>query len=110
MTTERAHAYVSVLAFLEGPTVLQTTECDLVRSAADALLFASAPDLETSEAVSEARALAHSLVDSGRCRAETAAGLLAALRACGPDGIPADMASLRDQRFARHPLWSRVGR
>ena len=76
---------------------------------ADALLFARAPDTETFEAVSEARALAHSLVDSGRCRMEVAAALLAALRSCGPEGMPASMTSLRGQRFSRHPFWSRVG-
>jgi hypothetical protein len=110
MTGERAQAYARVLAFVDGTAGLQSTECDLLREAADALLFATAPGTETQEAVSEARALAHSLVDAGRCRTEAAAGMLAALRSCGPEGLPASMASLRDERFARHPFWSRVGR
>jgi hypothetical protein len=110
MTAERAHAYAAVLAFLDGGADLQSTERELVRNAADALLFATASDTETQEAVSEVRALAHSLVDSRRCRAVTAAGLLAALRGCGPEDLPESMASLRDQRFARHPFWSRVSR
>jgi hypothetical protein len=109
MTAERAHAYARVLALLDDAAEMPRTECDLMRGAADALLFATALDTETCEAVSEARALAHSLVDSGRCRAETAAGLLAALRGCGPEGLPASMTSLRDPRFSRHPFWSRVG-
>jgi hypothetical protein len=110
MTAERSHAYARVLALLEDAPELRRTERDLLRGAADTLLFAPAPDTETCEAVSEARALAHSLVDSGRCRMEVAAGLLSALRWCGPEGMPASMTSLRGQRFARHPFWSRVGR
>ena len=110
MTAERAQAYARVLTFIDGRAALQSAECDLLREAADALLFATAPGTDTQEAVSEARALAHSLVDSGRCRTEAAATMLAALRSCGPEGLPAAMASLRDERFARHPFWSRVGR
>jgi hypothetical protein len=109
MTDERSQAYGRVLGLLHEAPELKSTERDLFRAAADALLFARAPDTETFEAVSEARALAHSLVDAGRCRMEVAAALLAALRSCGPEGMPASMTALRGQRFSRHPLWSRVG-
>jgi len=109
MTAERSQAYARVLALLDDAPELQRTECDLLRGAADALLFARAPDTATFEAVAEARALTHSLVDCGRCRMEVAAALLAALRNCGPEGMPASMTSLRGQRFSRHPFWSRVG-
>src|SRR5262245_47584377 len=107
MTAERARAYGRVLTLLDDAVELGATECDMLRAAADALLFATAVDSETCEAVSEARALAHSLVDSGRCRMELAAGLLVALRGCGPEDLPPSMTSLRDQRFSRHPFWSR---
>jgi hypothetical protein len=110
MTAERAQAYARVMALLDDAPELQKTECDLLRAAADALLFARELDTETEEAVSEARAVAHSVVDSGRCRMELAAGLLVALRGCGPEGLPPSMTSLRDQRFSRHPFWSRVAR
>ena len=110
MTAERSQAYARVLALLDIAPELRRTDCDVMRGAADALLFANAPDTETFEAVSEARALAHSLVDSGHCRMELAAALLAALRSCGPEGMPASMTALRGQRFSRHPFWSRVGR
>jgi hypothetical protein len=110
MTEERAHAYGRVMALLDDAPELGKADCDLLRAAADALLFSQALDTETLEAVSEARALTHSLVDAGRCRMELAAGLLVALRACGPEGLPPSMTSLRDQRFSRHPFWSRVGR
>jgi hypothetical protein len=110
MTAERAHAYGRVLSLLDDAHELQPSECDLIRGAADALLFATSLDTSTCEAVSEARAIAHSLIDSGRCRMELAAGLLVALRGCGPEGLPPSMTSLRDQRFSRHPFWSRVGR
>jgi hypothetical protein len=110
MTAERSQAYARVLTFIDGMPGLQRHECDLLREAADALLFATAPGTETQEAVSEARALAHALVDSGRCRTADAAGFLTALRSCGPEGLPASMASLRDERFARHLFWPRAGR
>jgi hypothetical protein len=110
MTAERARAYGRVMTLLDDAVELEATECELLRAAADALLFSAAVDTETCEAVSEARALAHSLVDSGRCRMELAAGLLVALRGCGPEDLPPSMTSLRDQRFSRHPFWSRVGR
>jgi hypothetical protein len=110
MTAERAHAYAQVMALLDDARELDRSDCDLLRAAADALLFAQEIGTETDEAVSEARALAHSLVGAGRCRMELAAGLLVALRNCGPEGLPASMTSLRDQRFSRHPFWSRVGR
>lgn len=109
MNAERSQAYARVLALLDEAPELRRTECDVFRAAADSLLFAQAPDTETFEAVSEARALAHSLVDSARCRMEVAAALLASLRSCGPEGMPASMTSLRGQRFSRHPFWSRVG-
>jgi len=110
MTAERAHAYGRVLSLLDDAPELGPPECELIRGAADALLFATTLDTETFEAVSEARALAHSLIDSGRCRMELAAALLVALRGCGPADLPPSMTSLRDQRFSRHPFWSRVGR
>jgi hypothetical protein len=110
MTAERSRAYGRVMTLLDDAPELGRTERELLRQAADALLFSTAVDTETCEAVSEARALAHSLVDSGRCRMELAAGLLVALRGCGPEELPPSMTSLRDQRFSRHPFWSRVGR
>jgi hypothetical protein len=110
MTTERAQAYSRVLNLLDDAYELDAVDCELLRGAADVLLFAREVDSETFEAVSEARALAHSLVDSGRCRMELAAGLLVALRGCGPPELPPSMTSLRDQRFSKNPFWSRVGR
>jgi hypothetical protein len=110
MTAERSQAYARVLTLIDEAPELQRSECELLRAAADALLFAQAPDTETLEAVAEARALAHSLMDSGRCRMELAAALLTALRRCGPEGMPASMTSLRGQRFARNPFWSRASR
>ena len=110
MTAERALAYGRVLTLLDDAYELDATDCELLRGAADALLFASEVDSETFEAICEARALAHSLVDAGRCRMELAAGLLVALRRCGPPDLPRSMTSLRDQRFSKHPFWSRVGR
>src|SRR5262245_40870955 len=110
MTAERARAYGRVLNLLDDAHELDPVDCELLRGAADALLFARGLDSATFEAVAEARALAHSLVDAGRCRMELAAGLLVALRGCGPPDLPPSMTSLRDRRFSKHPFWSRVGR
>jgi hypothetical protein len=108
MTAERARAYAHLMALLERAEHLQPGERDQLRRGADVLLFAAAPDTETCEALSEAGALGQALADSGRCAPETAGALLAALRSCGPEGVPAWATSAGDQRFARHPAWLRA--
>jgi len=108
MTAERAQAYVHVMALLERSEHLRPRERDQLRGVADALVFAVVPGTETCEALSEAGALREELADSGRCAPETAGALLAALRSCGPEGLPAWVTSAGDQRFARHPAWLRA--
>lgn len=87
MTEERAVAYGRVMAIVDDAEGLRPSEDAQLRAAADALLFASAPGVETSEALSETRALAHALTDSGRWPPQRVGDLLAAMRACGPEGL-----------------------
>lgn len=108
MTAERARAYGRVLALIEGDGELQTTELHHLREAADALLFAEVHDIETCEALSEARAVAHGCIDAGRWRPERAHMLLTALRACGPEDVPTWATPYHEQRFARHSSWLRA--
>jgi hypothetical protein len=101
MTHERAEAYGRVMAIIDGAAELRSGEQRQLRASADALLFARAPDAETSQALSEIRALAHALTDSGRWSPQRAGDLLAAMRACGPEGLLASLASPAGPRFAR---------
>jgi hypothetical protein len=109
MTAERAEAYARVMAMIVGPAELREGEEQQLRGAADALLFASAPGVETAEALSETRAVAHALVDSARWRPQRARDLLAAVRACGPEGLPA-WPPADEPRFARRRHWLRTRR
>ena len=88
MTSERAKAYGRVTAALEdiGPTKLQPQERELVRSAADTLIFCEdvAADPAALEALEAVRELARHLVESERWLEETADQLLRDLEATGP--------------------------
>jgi hypothetical protein len=108
MTAERARAYARVLALIEGDDELCTTEVENLRGAADALLFAEIHDIETCEALSESRAIAHAFVDAGRWRPERAHMLLTALRGCGPEDLPTWATPYHEQRFVRHSSWLRA--
>ena len=85
MNTERTQAYGRVVKTLEdlGPTKLQPAELDLVREAADTLIFASGVD-ETREAMADVESLADHLVASDRWSEERAKQLVDDLLACGP--------------------------
>jgi hypothetical protein len=93
MTSERAKAYGQVMAALEGvgPTKLAAGEEQVLREAADALLFCRdlRDDPEAREAAAEAEALLERLVDSERWLDETAARLRSDLEACGPMALAA---------------------
>jgi hypothetical protein len=104
MTGERAEAYGRVVAILGSAVELDTTERQRLRDAADALLFAAAAGVETAEALTETQAVSHALVDSGRWSRQRAGELMAAMRACGPEGLPA-WPSQNEPRFLRRSLW-----
>jgi hypothetical protein len=110
MTAERAEAYGRVMAIIEAAAELRISEARQLRGAADALLFAEAPGVETAEALSETQAVGHALVDSGRWSAPRAGTLMAAMRGCGPEGLPAWAPSRGEQRFARRSHWLRARR
>ena len=85
MTSERTQAYGRVVKTLEdlGPTKLQPHEQELIREAADTLIFAAGPD-EASDALGNVEVLAEHLVASGRWTAERAQQLVDDIVACGP--------------------------
>jgi hypothetical protein len=88
MTSERAQAYGRVTATLAdvGPTKLQPAEQDLVREAADTLLFCEdvTADPAATDALDSVDALLERLVAAERWSAERAEELRRDVEACGP--------------------------
>ena len=88
MTSERAQAYGRVTTTLAdvGPTKLQAAEQDLLRDAADTLLFCEdiTADPAAQEALDKVDELLESLVASGRWTSERAEKLRGDVEACGP--------------------------
>jgi hypothetical protein len=83
----RARAYGQIVDVLReiGPAKLHAAEIEVVRSAADALLFShDDADAEARAALADAHTLARNLVTSQRWTSERAAGLLHDIRSCGP--------------------------
>jgi hypothetical protein len=87
MTSERAQAYGRVTAMLAdvGPTKLQADEQDIVREAADTLLFCEDihADPAAQEALDTVNDLVERLVSSERWTAERAEELRRDIEACG---------------------------
>jgi hypothetical protein len=85
MTTERTQAYGRVVKTLDdiGPAKLQPVEQEMIRDAADTLIFAADLD-EARSALADIDALAEHLVASGRWTEERADQLVEDLLACGP--------------------------
>ena len=88
MTSERAQAYGRVTATLAeiGPTKLQGAEQDVLRDAADTLLFCEdvANDPAARDALAAVDELLDRLVESDRWTIERADGLRHDVEACGP--------------------------
>lgn len=84
MTSERAQAYGRVIKTLAdlGPAKLHADEQDLIREAADTLLFAE--DSSATEALDRVDELTVRLVESGRLLDDTADRLLRDLEDSGP--------------------------
>ena len=84
MNSERSQAYGKVMKWLAdlGPAKLHQTEQDLIRDAADTLLFAEDESAET--ALARVEELAVTLVESDRLLEETAQQLLRDLEDAGP--------------------------
>jgi hypothetical protein len=85
MTSDRTQAYGRVIKTLEdvGPAKLQPAEQDLIREAADTLIFAADLD-EARSALEDIESLAEHLTATGRWTAESADALLHNVQACGP--------------------------
>jgi hypothetical protein len=86
-TSERSQAYGRVVRTLRelGPSKLLPVEQDLVREAADTLLFIDDPacDESAGDAVASIEAVAGHLVDTGRWSTDRAAQLVDDVLACG---------------------------
>jgi hypothetical protein len=84
MNSERSQAYGRVMKTLTdlGPAKLHADEQELIRDAADTLLFTE--DAGAEKVLDSVDQLASRLVDSGRLLAETADKLLGDLEGCGP--------------------------
>ena len=84
MNSERSQAYGRVMKALAdlGPAKLHADEQELIRDAADTLLFTE--DAGADEVLNRVDQLASRLVDSGRLLEETADKLLSDLEGCGP--------------------------
>jgi hypothetical protein len=97
MSPERTQAYGRVIHTLNelGPSKLLTEEQDLIREAADNLVFAAdlISDPAALEALQDIESLCASLVESGRWTEITAARLVKDLRECGPEAVPARQAA-----------------
>ena len=109
MTGERAAAYMRVIGIVDNASELLESERAQLRSAADALIFAIAPGVETAQGLAEARAVGHALVDSRRWSRSRADELLAAVRACGPEELRPPVGTHPDPaRFTRRAPWQRA--
>jgi hypothetical protein len=86
-TSERSEAYGRVMTTLRdlGPSKLLPVEQDLVREAADTLLFCADPatDDSSGDAVATIEAVAANLIESGRWTSERASVLVDDVLACG---------------------------
>jgi len=85
MTADRTQAYGRVVKTLEdlGPAKLQPHEQELIRDAADTLIFAADLD-EARSALAAVETLAEHLAASGRWTSERTEHLVADLLSCGP--------------------------
>ena len=84
MNSERSQAYGRLMKTLAdlGPAKLHDDEQELIRDAADELLFTE--DAGAEKVLDRVDALAGRLVESGRLLDETADKLLSDLEDCGP--------------------------
>jgi len=84
MNSERSQAYGRLMKTLAdlGPAKLHDDEQELIRDAADTLLFTE--DAGAEKVLDRVDELAARLVDSGRLLEETADKLLSDLEDCGP--------------------------
>ena len=88
MNSERSQAYGRLMLTVraDGPEALQPAEQELIREAADALLFCEdlAWDDEARDGLTHVGDLAGELVGSGRWGPERAEQLLRDIECCGP--------------------------
>jgi hypothetical protein len=88
MTRERAHAYRRVIQTLNelGASTLGSREQDVIRQAADSLLFSHdlLRDDVAREALQDVERLCRALVDTGRLKQRSATRIASDISQCGP--------------------------
>lgn len=88
LTEERTQSYSRVLKALDdlGPSKLQPEEQDVIRGAADALIFCGAATLDEpgQQALRDVESLLEGLVQNGRWTEPTADALRGDIAGCGP--------------------------
>jgi len=94
MTSDRAKAYGRVMELLRGSEPLQPSEKDLIREAADALLFCEAIDQTSGamECLMSAIELGQDLVNSERWPNARLEWLVSELSECGPGPVESPVA------------------
>jgi hypothetical protein len=92
MTSERSQAYGRVVKMLAdvGASKLHAQEADLIRQAADTLLFSEEQGNDAQGAIEDVRDLAERLVEADRWLFETADRMVQDIEACGPAATPAE--------------------
>ncbi len=95
MTSQRANAYGRVMQLLSASDSLETKHKDLIREAADALLFCRSIDEspEVMEALVSAIELGQRLADQNRWPAHRVEQLAEELSECGPGPAPVPLAA-----------------
>lgn len=90
MTSDRASAYGRVMQMLRGRHAdpLAATEVDVIREAADALLFSRRLEPYADQCLTAVITLGETLVRSGRWSASTLDRLIDHLADCGPGPQP----------------------
>lgn len=108
MTADRSQAYARVTKALAdlGLAKLHDSEQRRIREAADALVFAGAPDDETLAALGDVERLVEELISGGRWTPQRAGQLAEDIAACGPASVRGHTTRVAHDVIRTRPSWS----